>query len=118
MQIQPHNRAGGQSASQVCQCHDTQMYCVRVVSLVKTLGLSPLRSFRVWALTHVNTGMKGMLDEGGTQRARRISVCAVRAMHVPNLGIHTSWRFPCALIHPFFLFTGLKGNCLLLPAPP
>ena len=38
-----------------------------------------------------------MLDEWSTQRARRIGVCAVLAMHVPNPGIHTLWHFP---VHP------------------
>ena len=47
-----------------------------------------------------------MLDEWSTQRARGARVCAVLAMHVPNLGIHTLWRFP----------TGQKGKCLLLLA--
>ena len=54
----------------------------------------------------VKTEMKGMLDKWSTQSARRVSVCAVLAMHVPNLGIHTLWRFPCASIHPSLLFIG------------
>ena len=40
-----------------------------------------------------------MLDEWTMQRARRVRVCAVLAMHVPSLGIHTSWHLPCASIH-------------------
>ena len=55
-----------------------------------------------------------MCNEWNTQRARRVSVCAVLAMHVPNLGIHTLWRFPCAPMHPSLLFTGQKGKCLLV----
>ena len=35
-----------------------------------------------------------MSDERSTQRARRVSLCAVLAMHVPNLGIHTLWYSP------------------------
>ena len=33
-----------------------------------------------------------MSDEWSTQRARRVTVCAVLAMHVPILGIHTLWQ--------------------------
>ena len=58
--------------------------------------------------------MKGMRNEGSEQHARRVSVCAVLAMHVPNLGIHTLCRFACAPIHPFLLYTGQKGKCLLV----
>ena len=32
----------------------------------------------------VNTGMKGMRCEWSAQRARRVRICAVLAMHVPN----------------------------------
>ena len=57
-----------------------------------------------------------MLDERSTQRARRVRVCAVLAMHVPHLGIHTSWRFASASIHPSILFTVKKeSGCLCLP---
>ena len=43
-----------------------------------------------------------MLDEWSTQRTRRVRLCAVLAMHVPNLGIHTSWRSSCASIPTHF----------------
>ena len=59
-----------------------------------------------------------MLDEWSTQRARRGRVCAVLAMHVPNLGIHTSWRFSRASFHPSLFFTGQKGKYLLMRASP
>ena len=66
----------------------------------------------------VKTGMKGMLDEWSTQRARRVRVCAVLAMHVPNVGIHTLWRLPCASNHPPLFFTGQREKCLLALASP
>ena len=47
-----------------------------------------------------------MLDEWSTQRARRVRVCVVLAMHAPNLGIYTSWHFPFASIHPPLRFIG------------
>ena len=59
-----------------------------------------------------------MFDEWSTQRARRVRICAMLAMHVPNLGIHTLWCFPCASVHPSLLFTGQTGKCLLLLASP
>ena len=59
-----------------------------------------------------------MFDEWSTQRTRRVRVCAVLAMHVPNLGIHTLWRFSCASMHPSLLFTGRNGKCLLVLASP
>ena len=59
-----------------------------------------------------------MLDEWSAQRARRVRVYAVLAMHVPNLGIDTSWRFPCASIRSPLLFTGQEGKCLLVLASP
>ena len=59
-----------------------------------------------------------MRNEWSTQRACRVSVCAVLAMHLPNLGIHTLWRFPCAPIHVSLFFTGQKGKCLLLIVLP
>ena len=43
-----------------------------------------------------------MSVEWSTQRARRVRVCAVLAMHVPNLGIHTLWHFPYASLTPSF----------------
>ena len=48
---QPHIRVGGQPASWVCYCHVTRGNCVPVVSFVKALGLSPLRSLGVWVFT-------------------------------------------------------------------
>ena len=63
--------------------------------------------------------MKGMCNEWSTQRARRVSVCAVVVMHEPNLGIQTLWRFPrCAPIHHSLLFTGQKGKCLVVLVLP
>ena len=59
-----------------------------------------------------------MLDEWSTRRACRVRVRAVLAMHVPNLGIHTLWRFPCASIQPSLFFTGQRGKCLLVLASP
>ena len=53
-----------------------------------------------------------MRSEWSAQHARRVRICAVLAMHVPNLGIHTLCRFPCAPIHPYSLFTGKKRKCL------
>ena len=55
-----------------------------------------------------------MRCEWSAQRARRVRICAVLAMHVPNLGIHTLWRLPCTPIHPCSLFTGKKRKCLLV----
>ena len=55
-----------------------------------------------------------MRCEGGAQRARRVTICAVLAMHVPNCCIHKLWRFPCTPIHPCSLFTGKKRKCLLV----
>ena len=55
-----------------------------------------------------------MRCEWSAQRARRVRICAVLAMHVPNGGIHTMWRFPCTPIHPCSLFTGKKRKCLLV----
>ena len=53
-----------------------------------------------------------MLDDWSTQRARTVRVCAVLAMHLPNLSIHTSWHFPCASIHSSLVFTGQKRKLL------
>ena len=55
------------------------------------------------------TEMKGMRSEWSAQHARRVSMCAVLAMHVPNSGIHTLCCFPCASAHPYPLFTGKKS---------
>ena len=55
-----------------------------------------------------------MRSEWSAQRARRVRICAVLAMHVPNLGIHTLCCFPCAPIHPCSLFTGKIRKCLLV----
>ena len=57
-----------------------------------------------------------MFDEWSTQRAQGARVCSVLAMHVPNLGIHTSRGFPCASIHFSFFFTGQKRKWLLMLA--
>ena len=46
------------------------------------------------------------------------SVCAVLALHVPNSGIHTLWRFPCASIYPSLFFIGQQGKCLLVLVSP
>ena len=62
----------------------------------------------------IKTEMKGMRSEWSAQRALRVRVYAVLAMHVPNSGIHTLCRFPCAPIHPCPLFTGKKRKCLLV----
>ena len=59
-----------------------------------------------------------MLDKWSTQRARGVRVCAVLAKHVPNPGIHTLWRFPCASCHPFLFSMGQKRKCLLVLATP
>ena len=43
-----------------------------------------------------------MSGKWSTQGACRVRVCAVLAMHVPNLAIHRLWHFPCAsLIYSF-----------------
>ena len=55
-----------------------------------------------------------MRCEWSAQRAGTVSICTVLAMHVPNRGIHTLWRFPCDHIHPCSLFTGKKRKCLLV----
>ena len=55
-----------------------------------------------------------MQREWSAQRARRVRICAVRAMHVPNRGIHTLLRLPCIPIHPCSPFTGKKRKCLLV----
>ena len=44
-----------------------------------------------------------MLDEWSTQRARRVRVCALRAMHVPNLDIPHIVAL-ALWIHPAFPF--------------
>ena len=55
-----------------------------------------------------------MRGEWSAQRAHRVRICAVLAMHVPNRGMHTLWRFPGTPIHPCSLFTGKKRKCLLV----
>ena len=55
-----------------------------------------------------------MLSEWSAQRARRVRICAVLAMHVPNSGIHTLCRFPCVPIHPCLLSTGKKRKRLFV----
>ena len=62
----------------------------------------------------VKTEMKGMRREWSAQRARRVRICAVLAMHVPNLGIHTLCCFPCVPIYPCPLFKDKKRKCLLV----
>ena len=62
----------------------------------------------------VKTEMKGMRSKWSTQRARRVSVCAVLAMHMPNSGIHTLCRFLCASIQASLLVTGQIRKCLLV----
>ena len=53
---------------------------VRVVNAVFVGGSgSPLS-----CSAQVKTGMKGMRCEWSAQRARRVRICAVLAMHVPN----------------------------------
>ena len=51
-----------------------------------------------------------MLVEWSTQRARRVRVCAVLVMHVPHLGIHTSWRFFSASTPSLPFSTGQKRS--------
>ena len=53
-----------------------------------------------------------MLDKWSTQRARRVRICAVLAMHVPNLGIQAPRRFPCAFIHSPLFSRGQKRKVL------
>ena len=59
-----------------------------------------------------------MLDEWSMQRARRVRVCAVLALYLPNLGIHPLWRFHCASIYSSLLSTGQKKKSLLVLASP
>ena len=57
-----------------------------------------------------------MLVEWSTQRRSRVRVCAVLAMQVPHLCIHTLWRFPCASNCSFLFSTGQKESaCFRLP---
>ena len=53
-----------------------------------------------------------MRSEWSTQRARRVRVCAVLAMHVPHSGIHTLCCFPFTHIYPSLLFTGQRKKVL------
>ena len=55
-----------------------------------------------------------MLHDRSTQRARRVRVCAVLAMHVPHLGIHTLWRLPDASNHYSLFSTRQKKKVLAL----
>ena len=56
-----------------------------------------------------------MRCEWSVQRARRVRICAVLAMHVPNRGIHTLWRFPCACTHlPFSSQVQRRSVCSCL----
>ena len=51
-----------------------------------------------------------------TQCARSVSICAVLAMHVRLLGIHTLWRFSCASTYSLLVSIGHKGSaCSCLP---
>ena len=93
------------------------MHCVRVVTFVKTLGLPPLRSLGIWAFTYLALHRSKHESKVCYTNGARI-VRIVLAMHVPNLGIHTLWRFPCASIHSSLLSTGQKGKCLLVLASP
>ena len=56
-----------------------------------TINFSVVNAVFVWGLgahllcsAQVKTGMKGMRCEWSAQRARRVRICAVLAMHVPN----------------------------------
>ena len=55
-----------------------------------------------------------MRSEWSEQRARRVRMYVVLAMHVPNSGIHTLCRFPCAPINPCSLSTGKKRKRLFV----
>ena len=50
----------------------------------------------------VNAEMKGIRSARNMQRARRVRIRAVLAMHMPDSGIHALCRIPCAPIHPPF----------------
>ena len=67
-----------------------------IVALVGGIGLHLSRS------AQVKPRIVGMSDEWSTQRARSVRVRAVLAMHLPYLGIHTLWHFPCACLTPCF----------------
>ena len=57
-----------------------------------------------------------MLVAWSTGRPRGVRVCAVLAMHVAHLGIHTLWRFSCASTHSLLFSTCQKKSaCSCLP---
>ena len=51
-----------------------------------------------------------MSDKWSTQRALRVRVCAVLAMHVPSLGIHTLWQISLRIQHFLLFSTGQKES--------
>ena len=119
----PHNRAGGNPPLRYVSV--MRHACIAFVPLFLLKSARVVTFVFVGGLdvhfpcsAQVKTGMKGMLDEWSTQRARRVRVCAVRAMLVRNLGTPNSLRFPCVSIHPSLLFTGQKGKLLLVLASP
>ena len=57
--------------------------------------------------------MRGMCNKWSTQLARRVRVCAVLAMHVPNLDIHKLWCFLCVSIYSSLFFTCQKRECFV-----
>ena len=58
-----------------------------------------------------------MSNEWSTQRPRRVRLCAVLAMHVPNLVLHTLGHFLCASLTPSFS-PQVKENVLAADAFP
>ena len=71
-----HHRAGGQAASQVCQCHLTGMHWVRVGCFVKKVGLLPLCSLGARALTYVALH----------RSKQKCKVCEANGAHVGDAG--------------------------------
>ena len=59
-----------------------------------------------------------MSHKWSTQRARRVRLCAVLEMHVPNPGIHTLWYLPCAFFHFLLFSTGEKESACSCPLSP
>ena len=56
-----------------------------------------------------------MPQEWSTERARRVGVSAVLAMHVHKSGIHALLCFPYALPHsPLFFTGGNERSCVFL----
>ena len=56
-----------------------------------------------------------MPHKWSTERARKVGVNAVIAIHVPNSGIHALLCFPCALPHsPLFFTGGKERTCVLV----